>query len=86
MIVSGVQQSDTVIHIYIYIYIYVPILFQILFTFKLLFTNIELNSLCYTVHAFWLSILNIAVGTWQCHTPNHLFYLPVPIGNCKFIR
>ena len=42
MLVSGVQQSDSVIHIH------VAILFQILFPFRLLH-NIEQSSLCYTV-------------------------------------
>ena len=42
VIVSGVQQSDSVIHIH------VSILFQILFLFRLLH-NIEQSSLCCTV-------------------------------------
>ena len=56
VLVSGVQQSDTVIHMH------VSILFQILFPFKLL-QNIEQSSLCYTVRPFLLSILNLAVCT-----------------------
>ena len=58
VIVSGVQQSDSVIHIRI------SILLKILFPFKLLY-NIEQTSLCYTVGPCWLSILNIAVCTCQ---------------------
>ena len=54
MIVSGVQQSDSVI-----INMY-SILFQILFPFRLL-RNVESSSLCYTVGPCWLSILNTAV-------------------------
>ena len=54
VLVSGVQHSDSVIHIN------VSILFQILFPFRLL-QNIEQSSLCYTVGPCWLSILNIAV-------------------------
>ena len=42
VLVSGVQQSDSVIHIH------VSILFLILFPFRLLQT-IEQSSLCYTV-------------------------------------
>ena len=42
VLVSGVQQSNSVIHIHVYI------LFQILFPFRLL-QNIEQSSLCYTV-------------------------------------
>ena len=52
MIVSGVQQSDSVIHVHI------SILFQILFPFSLLH-NIEQSSLCYTAGPCWLSILFI---------------------------
>ena len=58
VIVSGVQQSDSIIHIH------VSILFQNLFTFRLIH-NINQRSLCYTVDACWLSILNIAVCTHQ---------------------
>ena len=58
VLVSGVQQSDSVIHIH------VSILFQILFPFRLS-DNIEQSSLCYTVGPCWLSILNIAVCTRQ---------------------
>ena len=54
VLVSGVQQSDSVIHIH------VSILFRILFPFRLL-QNIEPSSLSYTVGPCWLSILNIAV-------------------------
>ena len=60
--VSGVQQSDSVIHIN------VSILFQILFPFRLLH-NTKQSSLCYTVGPCWLSILNTAVCTCQSHTP-----------------
>ena len=63
MLVSGVQQSDSVTHIH------VSILFQILFPFSLL-QNIEQSSLCYTVGLCWLSILDIAVCTCQSQTPN----------------
>ena len=49
VLVSGVQQSDSVIHIYVSIlfFFYVSILFQILFPFRLL-QSIEQSSLCYT--------------------------------------
>ena len=65
MLVSGVQQSDSVIHIH------VSILFQIRFPFRLLH-NIDQSSLCYAVGPCWLSILNIAVCTCQSQTPNTL--------------
>ena len=42
VLVSGVQQSDSIVHIHL------SILFQILFPFILL-KNIEHSSLCYTV-------------------------------------
>ena len=74
VLISGVRQSDSVIHIY------VSILFQILFPFSLL-QSIEQSSLCYTVGPCWLSIFNIAVYTCQSHTPN----LSLPASNHKFI-
>ena len=46
---SGVQQSDSVIHIR------ASILFQFLFPFRLLH-NTEQKSLCYTIGPCWLSI------------------------------
>ena len=58
MLVSGVQQSDSVIHTQ------VSILFQVLFPFRLLQIT-EQSSLCYTIGPCWLSILNIAVCTWK---------------------
>ena len=56
VLVSGVQQSKSVI--------YESILFQILFPFTLL-QSIEQSSLCHTVGPCWLSILNIAVCACQ---------------------
>ena len=67
VLVSGVQQSDSVIHIH------VSILFQILFPFRLL-QNIEQNSLCYIVGPCWLSVLNIAV--WTCQSQISKLSLP----------
>ena len=77
MLVSGVQQSDSVIHIH------VSILFKILFPFRLLH-SIEQSSLCSTVGPCWLSILNTAVCTCQSHTP-YPFPPPFPAGNHKFV-
>ena len=54
VLVSGVQQSDSVIHEQ------VSILFQICSPFRLL-QSIEQSSLCCTVGLCWLSILNIVV-------------------------
>ena len=62
MLVSGVQQSDSVVHIH------VSILFQILLTFRLLH-DIDQSSLNYAVGPCWLLILIIAVGTYQSQTP-----------------
>ena len=61
VLVSGVQQSDSVIHIH------VCILFQILFPFRLLH-NTEQGSLCYAVGPCWLSFLSIPVCTCQSQT------------------
>ena len=58
VLVSGVKQSDSIIHIC------VSLLFQILFSFGLL-CNIEQSSLCHTVGPHWLSILNIVACTCQ---------------------
>ena len=54
VLVSGVQQSDLVIYIYVYI------LFHILFHYGLL-QDTEYSSLCYTVGPCCLSILNVIV-------------------------
>ena len=56
VLVSGVQQSDSVTHIH------VSVLSQILFPIRLL-QSIEQGSLCYTVGPCGLSILNTAVCT-----------------------
>ena len=48
LLVSGIQHSNSVIHL--------CILFQILFPYRLL-QNTEYSSLCYTVGPFWLYIL-----------------------------
>ena len=78
VLVSGVQQSDSVIHIH------VTILFKILFPFRLL-QNIEQSSLYYTVGPGWLSILSTAVCTCQSPTPSLSLPSPFPPGNHKFI-
>ena len=49
VIVSGVWQRDSVVHIH------VSVLFQILFPFRFL-QDIEPNSMFYTVGPCWLSI------------------------------
>ena len=51
MLVSGVQQSDSVLYLYIYF---------IFFCYGLL-EDIEYSYLCYTVEACYLPILYIAV-------------------------
>ena len=80
VLVSGVQQSDSVMQMQ------VSILFQILFPFRLL-QNVEQSSLCYTVGPCWLSMLNITVCTCQSQTPS--LSLPrdpaLPPSNPKFI-
>ena len=59
LLVSSIQQSDSVIH--------VSVLFQMLFPFGLL-QNIEQSPLCCTGGPCRLSILNIAVCTCQAET------------------
>ena len=56
VLVSGVLQHGSVMHIQ------VSILFQILLPFRLL-QNTEKSSLCYTVSLCWLFLLNIVVDT-----------------------
>ena len=59
MLVSAVQQSDSVIYtIYIIYNIYIS--FQVTFHYRLL-QDIEYSSLCYTVGPCCLSILYIVV-------------------------
>ena len=58
VIVSSIQQSNSVIHLHVSIFL------QIVFPFKLS-QNIEQRFLCYTVGPCWLSILDIAVCTSQ---------------------
>ena len=58
ILVSGIRQSDSVIHIY------ASILFQIFISFRLLH-SIEQSSHCYTVGPCCLSILNKVVCTCQ---------------------
>ena len=67
MLVSGVQQSDSVIHVHIFI------LFKILFLYRLS-QNIELSSLCYTVGPCWLSILYI-VCVYVLHIYIYIYIL-----------
>ena len=73
VLVSAVQQSESVIHI--------STLFQILFPYRLL-QSIEQSSLCYTVGPYQLSILYIVVCMCQSQSSN-LSYPPP--GNHKFI-
>ena len=72
MLVSGVQQSDSVLHIHVYI------LFGILFSFRLL-PNIEQSFPCYTVGPCWLSILITVVCTRQSQTPNSSLSATFPL-------
>ena len=77
---SGVQQSESVIHIHI------STLFQILFPYRSL-QSIGQSSLCYTAGPCWLSILNIAVCTCQFQTPSLSLHptLP-PVTICSFSK
>ena len=88
MLVSGVQQSDTVICTQLSIdtvtYTHVSILFQILFSFGVL-QGIEQNSLCYIVDPCWLSILNIVVCICQSQMPNLPLPYPSPHGSFSMV-
>ena len=61
VLVSDVQQSDSVLHVYI--------LFQIHFPYRFL-QNIECSSLGYTVGPCWLSILYLVVCLCSSQAPN----------------
>ena len=63
VLVSGVQQTESVIHIHI------STLFQILFPYRSL-QSTELSSLCYTVGSYQLSILYKVVCICQSQSPN----------------
>ena len=77
MLVSGVQQSDSVM------YTHAPIIFEILFPFRLL-QNIEPSSLCYAVGSCWFSLLKIAVCTCQSQIP--ILSLPLLIAVNSFSK
>ena len=66
VLVSGVEQSDSVI--------YIHILFHILFHYGLL-QDIEYSSLCYTVGPCWLSLLNIVVCICSSKTLRCVYFL-----------
>ena len=66
--VSGVQQSDSVIHGHTRAHVCIHILFQILFHYSLS-QDIDYSSLCYTVGHYQLSILYIVVCICQSQSP-----------------
>ena len=74
MLVSGVEQSDSVM------YIPVSIFFSNSFPIRLL-QNIEQSSLCYTAGPCWLSVLNIAMCT--CQLQDNVHFQPQPVMNAK---
>ena len=78
VLVSAVQQSESVIHIHI------STLFQILFPYGSL-QSIEQSSLCSTAGLYQLTILYIVVCICQSQPPNLSFPLPFPAGNHKFV-
>ena len=72
VLVSAVQQSESVIHIHI------STLFKILFPYRSL-QSIEQCSLCYTVGAYQLSILYVVVCICQSQSPNLSLPTPSPL-------
>ena len=77
VLVSDVQQSDSVIHIH------VSILFKILYPIRLL-QNVEQSSLCYIVGP--LSVIHFKYSSVYLSIPNSLTIPPptLPPGNHKF--
>ena len=61
--VSGVQQSDSVVHIYEYIY---TLFFSILFHYSLL-QDIEYSSLCYPVNRCLICVFLDNTGNFGVH-------------------
>ena len=77
MLVSGVQQSDSVIRIHVFV------LFQILLSYSSS-QNIEYSSRCYTVGPSWLSTLCM-VASGLIQAPDYPSPLRSPFGNHKFV-
>ena len=66
MLVSGVQQSDSVIYTYISIF---PDSFPLEFI-----KNIKYSYLCYTVDPWWSSILSVTVCICKSQIPNSFLF------------
>ena len=78
MLVSDVQQSDSVIHMYI------AIVFQIIFNYRLL-QAIEYSSMCYTAGLF-KKIYFICSSVYLLISNSRSIPLPpFPFVNCKFV-
>ena len=77
VLVSGVQQSDLVLCLWIYIYVCIYILFQILFHYRLIH-YIKYSSLCSTVGPCCSSTLYIAVCISYSQISNLSFHPPFP--------
>ena len=84
VLVSGVQQSNSILHTYVCVCMHIYILFQILFHYRLL-QDTEYSSVCYTVGPCCLSILYIVVFICLPQTPNLSLPLAFPFGNHKFV-
>ena len=66
LLVSGIQQSESAIHMHISTLFF---FFQILFPYRPL-RSIEQSSLCYPVGLYYLSVLYLVVCTGQSHSPS----------------
>ena len=77
VLVSGIQHSESVIHIHI------SILFKVIFPYRSL-QSTEYSSLCYTVGPYKLSILYRVACICQSQSPNLSLPPPSP-GNHKFV-
>ena len=89
MLVSVVQQSDSVVCVSIYththIYTHIYTLLQVLSHYSLLW-DIEYSSLCYTVGPCCVPVLSI--GVWSANTKLLIclsFPFPFLFGNHKFV-
>ena len=77
VLVSAIQQNDSVIHIYTYF-------FHMIFHYGLS-EDIECSSLCYTVGHCCLSVLYIIVYICWSQTPNPSLPTTPPLGNQKSV-
>ena len=81
VLVSGIKQSDSVLHMYVCVYIYI---FFSYFHYDLL-QDIEYSSLCFTVEPCGLFILYIILCIFSPKLPIHPSPTPFLLDNHKSV-